>query len=189
MARAEETLKVLRRQGFLSSRTVVLRGAAVGQGARSRGGAVVRVFGLTATASNSLSLPHAPKLRDHFLVHHLKTLEALSRVGRGESWVGGTVESFRMEPELVQQLFAGRTFRPGTSAAELGKLPDAQALVRRPDGSASQVNVEYVTRSYTDAMILEKATAWAGTPTIWACSDAATAARVESITGHPALVV
>ena len=53
------------------------------------------------------------------------------------------------------------------------------------------MDIEYVSRSYTDKMIEEKRDAFTGTRTVWACpSDSpATVERVEAITGEEALTV
>ena len=71
----------------------------------------------------------------------------------------------------------------------LAMYPDAVLAVVPPDGGpAEAINIEYVSRHYSDQMIAEKAKAFSGI-TVWAADTASTAARIARITGAEALLV
>lgn len=149
------------------------------------GGSRIRCYTLGKRATSALGFPSPAPLRPAFVEHQLRTLDTvllLQRTGQC-----GRVIDFKAEHALVREAFAGRTFRPGAPTV-VDKLPDAVITVER-DGGHEDVRVEYVSRKYTDEQIRAKAMAWTSGPTVWACSEAATAGRLATITGQPALLL
>lgn len=189
--RAESALQRLVLKGYLSARPLVLEAE---NGGRTRVGAhhvehqATTAYSVTSRTSWSLNLPPSPTLRENFVQHHLKTLDALAQVEKQQLAAGGRVLGFKMESQLVQEHFTGKVFNARTQEA-LPKFPDAQLTVQLPDGKVQHVNVEYVSAKYTDEMIARKAAAWRGQATVWAVPNAATAARVRAVTGADALAV
>jgi hypothetical protein len=194
--RAEAALKRLVFKGYLNARPLAVDGAKAATTGNPNPLArhyVLRAYCLTPRTSRSLGLPLPPKLRENFIEHHLKTLDALANIERQQLAVGNRVLGFRMETQIMRDDFQGKDFRGRAAAARtqevISKLPDAQLTLQRPDGTVEQVNVEYVSAKYSDQMIREKATAWRGLSTVWAVPNQATAARVLSVTGQPAVLV
>jgi len=95
---------------------------------------------------------------------------------------GFDVRAIVGENQLIRDNFKGQVFSKGRV---MPKFPDAQLTVRGPDGRDEIVNVEYVTKSYTPAMISAKAAAFRGA-TVWAVDSHATAAKVASVAGASA---
>ncbi|WP_342382171.1 hypothetical protein NVS55_40180 (plasmid) [Myxococcus stipitatus] len=192
--RAEAFLKRLCLKGFLNARPVVLDGlkaSTSGDPVKHLGSHYfTRAYCLTPRTSWEWSLPLPPNLRTNFVTHHLKTLDAIVQVEKDIFWSGeGRVVEFKMESELVRESFAGKRFYDAKTSEALGKYPDALLIVERPDGTREEVRVEYVSAKYSDKMIAEKAAAWTTGRTIWAVPNHSTAARVERLTGAPALHV
>jgi len=187
---------VLRRlvaRGYLETRPVAfaVSGARLDRapGAAARLGKVAFAKGylVTRRASEELNLALPAPPREALVDHHVKTLDALARVERRERARGSEVLGFKMEAQLIREGFKGRVF-DGPRPQILPRFPDAILSVRRADGSAAQINVEYVSSKYTDTMIREKAEAFSG-PVVWAVSNPETGARVAAITGEEPLVV
>lgn len=194
--RAEAALKRLIVKGYLNARPLVLDGvkaSTTGNPSHLARHYVLRAFCLTPRTSWSFDLPLPPNLRENFVEHHLKTLDALTTIERQQLAAGNKVLGFRMETQIMREDFQGKDFRGRAYAAKtqevIPKLPDAQLTLQRPDGTVEQVNVEYVSAKYTDQMIREKATAWRGQPTVWAVPNQATADRVLAATGQLAIIV
>jgi hypothetical protein len=190
--RTEAKLHRLLLKGYLEHRTVAyeLAGASTPSGAARAVGGVAfdRGYTITQKASQDFNLPLPPTLRESFLTHHVKTMEAIWHVERDYRARGYHVLDWKTESELVRDNFEGKVFRRGVIVP---KFPDAQITVQAPDGTSETVNIEYVSRSYTDKMIDEKRSAFAGTKTIWACpSDSpSTVSRVAALTGEEPLTV
>ena len=192
--RAEAALKRLVVKGYLNARPVVLDGisaATTGNALKHLGKHYfTRAYCLTPRTSWEWNLPLPPNLRENFVTHHLKTLDAIVQVEKGYFWGGeGRVVGFKMESQLVSESFAGKRFYDAKTSEALGKFPDALLIIKRPDGSHEEVRVEYVSAKYSDRMIADKATAWRDGRTIWAVPNQSTAARVQRITGQPPLMV
>ena len=136
----------------------------------------------TPRAASQFSVPLPPDLRQAFIPHYLRTMDACLALERRYESRGCTVTRIAGENELIRENFKGRVFRAGVV---LPKFPDAQLTVRAPDGATHVVNVEYVTKSYTPAMIASKARAFTG-PTVWAVDSYATAAKVRDVAGSDA---
>jgi hypothetical protein len=189
--RAESALKRMVHKGYLTSRSIALDGvrfAAACEPRRETGHFSIRAYGVTPRASSSFSLPPPPTLRENFLEHHLKTLDAVMMVEEQQRLRGGAVLEFKLESQLVQESFRGKRFNAGPQE-DMPKLPDARLTLQSADGGVEQVNLEYVSSKYTDAMIAAKAEAWRGQSTLWAVPNEAAAARVHAVTGQPAFVV
>lgn len=191
--RGEAFLKRLCVKGYLNARPIVLDGVAAhatGDLRQIAGHYFTRAYCLTPRTSWEWSLPLPPNLRENFVTHHLKTLDAIVQVEKDVFWSGeGRVVEFKMESQLVQESFAGRRFYDAKTQEALGKFPDAMLIIERPDGTREDVRVEYVSAKYSDQMIADKAAAWSSGRTVWAVPNQSTAARVERITGQPALKV
>lgn len=190
--RTEAKLHRLVLKGYLEHRTIAydLADAKTPAGVAQAvaGVAFDRGYTLTQKATQDFNLPLPPTLRDSFITHHVKTMDAIWHVERDYRARGYEVLSWKTESELVREQFHGKVFQRGVVVP---KFPDAQLTVRGPDGGAETVNIEYVSRSYTDEMIAQKREAFAGTKTIWACpSDSpGTAQRVQAVTGEEVLSV
>ena len=191
--RAEATLHRLVLKGYLERRTVAydLAGANTPRDvARSVAGVIFdQAFTVTQKASDEFKVAAPPTIRDSFITHQVKTMDALWRVERDHRGRGWDVLSWKTENELIRERFRGKVF--DAKGIIVPKFPDAQLVVRAPDGATETVNVEYVSRSYTDAMIAEKRAAFGSTRTVWAVTadSPATLARVREITGEEPLVV
>jgi hypothetical protein len=190
--RADAKLHRLVLQGYLEHRTVaydVANSSTPADLGRAVGGvAFDRGYSITQKAAQDFNLPLPPTLRESFITHHVKTMDAIWHVERDYRLRGYQVLDWKTESELVRDNFAGKVFQRGVIVP---KFPDAQLTVQGPDGSVETINVEYVSRSYTNQMISEKREAFAGTRTIWACpsNSSATAARVQALTGEEPLTV
>jgi len=190
--RTEAKLHRLVLKGYLEHRTIAydLADAKTPAGVLQAvaGVAFDRGYTLTQKATRDFNLPLPPTLRESFITHHVKTMEAIWHVERDFRARGYDVVSWKTESELVREQFHGKVFQRGIVVP---KFPDAQITVRAADGTTETINIEYVSRSYTDKMISEKREAFAGTRTVWACaSDSpATTARVQAITGEEPITV
>jgi len=193
--RAEAALKRLVAKGYLNARPLVMEGARAAKTGKVHPAArhhVLRGYSLTPHASASLALPPPPKLRESFVEHHLRTLDALADAERHQLAAGNQVLGFKMETQIMSEASLGKDFRAQAAARTpevVSKLPDAQLTIQRPDGTVEQVNVEYVSAKYSDQMIREKAASWRGQATVWAAPNQATAARVLAVTGQLAVLV
>jgi hypothetical protein len=194
--RAEAALKRLVLKGYLNARPLVLDGAkaaATGNPSHLARHYVLRAYCLTPRTSWSFDLPLPPNLRENFVEHHLKTLDALATIEKHQLSAGTKVLGFRMETQIMREDFQGNDFRgraaTGATQEVISKLPDAQLTLQRPDGTLEQLNVEYVSAKYSDQMIREKAMAWRGQSTVWAVPNHATADRVHAVTGQLAVIV
>jgi hypothetical protein len=188
----EASLKRLQIKGYLELRPVVYSAAtaAPGNGAdvAIRVGKKVydRAYYVTQRASGEFNMALPPSVRESFLEHHLKTLDAAFRVERRSRDQGCEILSFRLESDLIRERFSGITF--DHEGITLGKFPDAILAVRHPDGREESINIEYVSSKYTDEMIREKHDQFPGT-TVWAASNEETARRVERLTEGEVLLV
>jgi hypothetical protein len=196
--RASVALKQLALKGYLEARPVVL--PAIDMMATGKPSRVVAdqyftlLYCLTPRASRHFNVPLPPNLRENFVQHHLRTLDAIVTVEKHYFWsTDARVVDFKMESQLVREAFAGHTFggpayHPRTEEAR-GKFPDAIVTIQTQAGEREDVRIEYVTRNYTDKMLAEKAAAWTTGRTVWACSEASTARRIEAITGERPLLL
>jgi hypothetical protein len=189
--RAEAALKRLVSKGYLQVRQFHVDGARPGTSSVSRHRAehhLIRTYGLTPRASSSLHLPLLPPLREKFLQHHLKLLTALTMVETQQAAKGGRLMDFKLEGQLIQEDFQGKRFTAKTRHV-MPCFPDARLTLRHANGSSECVFLEYVSSKYTDQDIRGKADAWRGQSTLWAVPNPSTAARVQQLTGEPALLV
>jgi hypothetical protein len=193
--RANAALHRLLLMGYLEARPVAIEltdASSLSDVSRTAGGvAFDQGFTLTQKAALEFNLPLPPTLREPFVTHHVKTLEAIWKVERDLRLRGADLVSWKTESELIRESFRGKKF--GSDDVIVPKFPDAQILVRASGSSTEPeaINIEYVSSKYTNEMIQEKARAFAGTRTIWAVpgNSPGTAARVERITGMEALPV
>jgi hypothetical protein len=184
--RGQSALKRMVARGYLETRPVVV--PAIGAAARKEAlpdEVVTRVYYLSQHAALTQNLPLPPNLREAFIPHYLKTMEAMLEVERQLKAEGNTVLSFKGEEALVREEFKGKLFRRG---AIVPKFPDGVLHAAGPDGSEFTVSIEYVTRSYTDEMIAEKKEAFSGR-VVWAVDRESTAARVQDVAGPNAEVM
>lgn len=140
------------------------------------------VVNVTPRAAADFAVPLPPDLRQAFLPHYLRTMDACLALEKRFAARGFEVLAITGENQLIREHFAGKVFRAGRVVP---KFPDAQLRVQGPDGHTTVVNVEYVTKSYTPEMIREKAHSFTG-PTVWAVDSAATAAKVAANTNPSA---
>jgi hypothetical protein len=193
--RANAALHKLLLMGYLDARPVAIEltdANSLSDVSRMAGRVVFdQAFTLTRKAALEFNLPLPPTLREPFVTHHVKTLEAIWKIERNLGLHGTEIVSWKTESELIRENFRGKKF--GSDDVILPMFPDAQIFVRPSDSGATPVaiNIEYVSSKYTNDMIREKARAFAGTRTIWAVpgNSPATATRVERITGTEALLV
>lgn len=136
----------------------------------------------TPRAAQQFGVPLPPDLRRAFLPHYLRTMDACLHVEQRLEAQGYRVKAITAENQLIRENFKGQVFKKGRV---MPKFPDAQLTVRAPDGAESVVNVEYVTKSYTQQMIASKVSAFRG-PTVWAVDSHATAAKVLAVAGADA---
>lgn len=182
----EASLKRLQVQGYLELRPVVYSAATASPGnvddVAIRVGKKVfdRAYYVTQRASGEFNMALPPSVRESFLEHHLKTLDAAHRLERRFRDQGCEILSFKLESDLIRERSSGKVFDHRGMA--LGKFPDAVLTVRHPDGREESINIEYVSSKYTDQMIREKHDQFTG-KTAWAASNEETANRVERITG------
>lgn len=191
MPRAKSALRRLVDKGYLEQRPVVMEGGK----ARSPSNPLHRAehhslccYSVTPRASASLEVPLLPPLRENFASHHFKVLTAIEAVERRQRAVGGRVLGFKLEGQLIQEEFRGKTFNARTQQV-VPTFADARLTLRHADGSVEEVNLEYVSTKYTDEMIRDKAAAWRGSRTLWAAPNPATVARVRAVTGEPVFIV
>jgi hypothetical protein len=186
--RARAALKRLMVRGYLNARPIVLGPIdAVADPSRLVGHHYfTKGLFITQRASADFNIPLPPTLREDLIGHHLKTMDALLRVEESLFEQGYDTLGFKAEAQLLREQFRGRIFDGQQNV--LPKFPDAQLTVRGPDGTVSTINVEYVTAKYTNSQIQEKHDAFSG-PTVWAADSAATAKRVEAVTGEEPLLV
>jgi hypothetical protein len=191
--RANATLHRLVLAGYLEKRAVAYELAGARTPAdvgRSVGGvAFDHAFTVTRKASEELKLAAPVTIRDSFITHQVKTMEAVWQVERSYRLRGYEVVSWKTENELIREQFRGKVF--DSSGVVIPKFPDAQLVVQGPDGCSETVNVEYVSRGYSDKMIAEKREAFGATRTVWAVSAGSpgTAERVRAITGEEPLAL
>lgn len=190
--RAMETLKRFALQEYLQARPVVID--MIRADTPDKLGKVIGkhyftlAYCITPRAARDFNSPLPPTIRENFVQHHIKTLDAIFQVEKQVLFSGeGRVVDFKMESQLVRENFKGKLFRPN-SGTIVPQFPDAQIVIRRSDGTEETVNVEYVSSKYTDEMIREKHKSFAGR-TVWAAPNSSTAARVQAITGSPAVLV
>lgn len=170
-------------------------------------------YSVTQKANLDFGVPLPPSLQESFVEHHVKSMEAIWRVELTYRLRGYQIAGWKTESDLIRDSFKGRVFRdlrPRQESANAAQLvldlagsddagdeggealamfPDAVLAVVPPGSRTIEtINIEYVSRHYTDQMIAEKAAAFSGT-TVWAADTAATASRVERITGAEALLV
>jgi hypothetical protein len=189
--RAKSALRRLVDKGYLEQRRLVVEGVKGRSSANPLHLAeqqVARCYSVTRHAGASLGISLLPPLRDHFVSHHFKLLDAFEVVEKQQLSSGGRVVVFKLEDQLVQEEFRGKKFNAETRQV-VSKFADARLTLRHADGSVEEVNLEFVSAKYTDKMIRDKAVAWRGSRTIWAAPNQATAARVQAATGAPALIV
>lgn len=136
----------------------------------------------TPQAADRFAVPLPPDLRRAFIPHYLRTMDACLALEKRYEARGFKVVSITGENQLIRESFAGQVFRKGRVVP---KFPDAQLVVRGPDGTTETVNVEYVTKAYTPAMIAAKASAFKG-PTVWAVDAPSTGAKVAAVAGADA---
>jgi hypothetical protein len=136
----------------------------------------------TPRAANEFAVPLPPDIRRAFIPHYLRTMDACLHLEQRFEARGFEVLRITGENQLIREHFHGQVFSKGRVVP---KFPDAQLLVRSPQGREETVNVEYVTKHYTPAMIAAKAEAFRG-PTVWAVDSHATAAKVAAVAGSTA---
>ncbi len=136
----------------------------------------------TPRAALQFAVPLPPDIRQAFIPHYVRTMDACLQLEKRLESRGFNVRSITGENQLIRENFKGQVFKAGRLVP---KFPDAQLVVRGPDGREETLNVEYVTRSYTPAMIAAKAKAFTG-PTVWAVDSQATAAKVTANAGADA---
>jgi hypothetical protein len=136
----------------------------------------------TPRAALHFAVPLPPDIRQAFIPHYVRTMDACLQLEKRLESRGFDVRRITGENQLIRESFKGQVFKAGRVVP---KFPDAQLLVRGPDGREETLNVEYVTRSYTPAMIAAKARAFVG-PTVWAVDSHATAAKVAAHAGDSA---
>lgn len=139
----------------------------------------------TPRAAMHFAVPLPPDIRQAFIPHYVRTMDACLQLEKRLESQGFSVRSITGENQLIRENFQGQVFRQGRVVP---KFPDAQLVVRGPDGSDETLNVEYVTKSYTPAMIAAKARAFRG-PTVWAADCKATAAKVAANAGADADII
>ena len=192
-ARTEAMIKRLQQAGLVRTRTVLVDGANVaagrGQGRVGKGLVDERIVSITPKAIRELNLPKPPTVREAFIGHHLKTLDALLQVEQQLQASGNQVLGIKTEDELVRDWFRGKHFAGQKGIGdEMPKFPDGAVIVAGADGQPEQINLEYATTKYSNAMIAEKAKSFVGR-TVWAVDRASTARRVETLTGEKAVMV
>lgn len=191
--RAEAMLKRLVVRGYLNTRPVVVDGAlsvATQDPTRLlRNHYWTRAFNITPRTSWEFQLALPPTMRENFITHHVKTMDAALVVERQLRAEGYDVRSFKTEAELIRESFHGRVFNARTKQI-VPDFPDLRFEVRALDGAIQHVNVEYVSRKYTDDMIKEKGRGFSDR-TFWAApaNSDSTAARVRAITGQDPILV
>lgn len=136
----------------------------------------------TPRAAAQFAVPLPPDLRKAFIPHYLRTMDACLQLERRLEAKGFDVRAIVGENQLIRDNFKGQVFSKGRV---LPKFPDAQLTVRGPSGADEVINVEYVTKSYTPAMISAKAAAFRGA-TVWAVDSHSTAAKVAAVAGADA---
>lgn len=144
-----------------------------------------QVIYTTPRAAHHFAVPLPPDIRRAFIPHYLRTMDACLQLEKRLESRGFDVRSITGENQLIRENFKGQVFSKGRVMA---KFPDAQLVVRGPDGREETINVEYVTKSYTPEMISSKAAAFCG-PTVWAVDSYATAAKVIANAGADADVI
>jgi hypothetical protein len=190
--RTDAALHRLILEGYLESRDVAYQltdaSKPADAGRAIAGVGFDQALTLTRKASLEFNLPLPPTLRESFITHHVRTMEAIWNVERDFRARGYDVVSWKTETELMREQFHGQVFKRGTVVP---MLPDAQLVVRSPDGAEETINIEYVSRSYTDKMIREKHGAFGALRTIWAlpASQERLAERVAAITGEEPLTL
>lgn len=140
----------------------------------------------TPRAAMQFAVPLPPDIRQAFIPHYVRTMDACLQLEKRLETRGFDVRSITGENQLIRESFKGQVF--SKAGRVLPKFPDAQLVVRGPDGREETLNVEYVTRSYTPAMIASKARAFVG-PTVWAVDSHATAAKVAANAGSDADII
>jgi hypothetical protein len=219
--KSDAALQRLVLKGYLEARPVTLgasKASTVGDvGALVGEQYFTQTYSITQKANLEFNLPLPPTLRENFVEHHVRTMDAIWRVERDYRRRGSSVVGWKTESELIRDNFKGKVFRDlsegeqqkhntsqlvesligeevdfgarGKGGEILAKYPDAVLEVVSPEtGQVETINVEYVSRHYTDEMIADKAKAFAAR-TIWAADSASTAARIQRITGTEALLV
>lgn len=146
----------------------------------------VEGFNITPRAATEFQLALPQTLRDSFVTHHVKTVDAALQVERNLRSAGYTVRDFKTEAELISTTFKGKLFDGHQQI--IPTFPDARLEVVAPDGSTHYLNIEYVSSKYTSEMIRQKARDFEA-PTIWATSNESTAARVTALTGATPIMV
>lgn len=184
--------------GYIEKRTLAYQvtDASGGVGVVSAAGhtVVANVYSITSKGAGHYALPPSSQIRSSTLTHHFNTLEAAWRLEREYRLKGYAIVDFKREDQLIAAEFRGKTFTRGVELSKT-KYPDACLYVRAPDappGSAPEaINIEYVSRGYTDKMIREKATAFGGAKVVWVAptNSPATIRRLEAITGQEAMRV
>lgn len=191
MPRARSALRRLVAKGYLEQRPVLVeegRAASSSNPLRRGEHRQLWCYSVTPHASASLEVPLLPPLREKFVAHHFKVLNAIEAVERQQRAAGGRVLGFKLDGQLVQEEFRGKVFNAKTQQV-VPKFADARLTLRHADGSVEDVNLEYVSTKYTDEMIRDKAAAWRGNRTLWAAPNPATVARVQAITGEPTFII
>ena len=139
----------------------------------------------TTKSADLFNVPLPPDIRQAFIPHYLHTMDACLALEKQFESKGIDVLRITGENQLIRENFKGQVFRRGVVVP---KFPDAQLQVRNVDGSEEAINVEYVTKSYTPAMIRDKAKHFKG-PTVWAVDSRATAAKVTANVGNSANII
>jgi hypothetical protein len=149
---------------------------------------------VTSKVKRDFNIALPASMPESFVAHHFSTMDALWRAEGQFRQDGYEVVDWMPESALIRaslrEKAQGVRRRSGAVVQEAvsGKYPDAVLVVRAPSGIEESVNVEVVSRHYTDEMIRAKKAGFTGR-TIWAATDAATALRVQRITGEAPLLV
>ncbi len=184
--------------GYIEKRTLAYQvtdaTGAVGVVSAAGHTVVANVYSITAKGAGHYALPPSSQIRSSTLTHHFQTLEAAWRLEREYRIRGYAIVDFKREDQLIAADFRGKTFTRGVELSRT-KYPDACLYVRAPDAPAGSppeaINIEYVSRGYTDKMIREKATAFGGAKVVWVAptNSPSTIRRLEAITGQEAMKV
>lgn len=139
---------------------------------------------LAPSAARRLS-GSSKKLHPRHRDHQVQTMRACERIRDALIRQGAEAVEYSLETELLAEAYSARSNRDGVS---FDAFPDAVLHVTSSDGVTYDVAVEYVTSSYSDAQISDKASELPK-GTAWYADTEATAQRVARLTGAACRVV
>lgn len=151
---------------------------------RDAGFVVLRAGRVRATARAATHIGSSPgsEMGQRLRAHHDGTLAAIEH-HRARLPLGTVIVETRLEGKERGR----RMGRRGVTKKQLGSIPDATITLRDASGRTTTVALEFVTKSYTKAMIKEKHEAFraAYDELVMYADNQKTAHRVMSVTGHP----